>query len=361
MADSSALTSPPPGAPPTTSHTSASVQGPPATLPAVTTPEAASHSLKAQVSLHPLSPRADPFVPKGRSKEQRWTDASPSSSSGSASTQPSLSFKEALLSSSGTPSPPHPAAKQAAAPIKILLKNKPHPPRLVPVDLRGRCFNCFSRGHRAADCRKSPRCFKCRQLGHRSDWCPGVKVSSVWRRVTPSASEAGLPADFCSPVLLAEMALEPQVAAVPTSGGATEAPDKHRRRSVRKRRSSDHDKDDADNNPVPPANSGVEARGAVDAVPSRPWRIIDRSAKIARAKEELRNTLSVSLIGDPLAYPVDVLAVEIASRFELPAGSLEFHRLSPEDFLLVLPDEAAAIRVYNDGRPLQLPPISLHF
>jgi hypothetical protein len=74
------------------------------------------------------------------------------------------------------------------------------PRRLVPVDLRGRCFNCLGFSHRAAECCKPPRCFRCRLLGHRVAACPdscGSKPSvmfgpgkcSVWDRLGPRAPE----------------------------------------------------------------------------------------------------------------------------------------------------------------------------
>jgi hypothetical protein len=39
------------------------------------------------------------------------------------------------------------------------------PPRPVLADLRGRCFNCFSPSHRAADCGSLVRCFHAVCLG----------------------------------------------------------------------------------------------------------------------------------------------------------------------------------------------------
>ncbi|CAN6355827.1 unnamed protein product [Urochloa humidicola] len=53
-----------------------------------------------------------------------------------------------------------------------LRRQELRPCRPVPVDLRGKCFNCFSPSHRAASCRTRPRCFRCRALGHRSSGCP---------------------------------------------------------------------------------------------------------------------------------------------------------------------------------------------
>jgi hypothetical protein len=63
------------------------------------------------------------------------------------------------------------------------------PRRRVPADLHGKCFNCFSVSHTAAQCSQRPRCFRCQALGHRSYACPGAKLNPqrrlVWR---PAAS-----------------------------------------------------------------------------------------------------------------------------------------------------------------------------
>jgi hypothetical protein len=83
----------------------------------------------------------------------------------------------------------------------------------VPADLRGKCFNCFSTAHRAAECRSRSRCFVCRELGHRSYNCSGqgaianqaaLKSTRVWRRVSSIEHAPG-------------HRMEPQVAAAPAS------------------------------------------------------------------------------------------------------------------------------------------------
>jgi hypothetical protein len=57
----------------------------------------------------------------------------------------------------------------------------------------------------------------------------------------------------------------------------------------------------------------------------------------------------VSVVGNTVAPPVDILVTELARRYELLVESLEFHRL-------VLPDEAATMTVYNNGRPIRILP-----
>ncbi|KAK3145269.1 hypothetical protein QOZ80_4AG0326510 [Eleusine coracana subsp. coracana] len=90
----------------------------------------------------------------------------------------------------------------------------------------------------------------------------------------------------------------------------------------------------------------------------KPRRVIDQ---LEHAETELCKALTVSVVGDTTMLSVDVLAAELASRYELPTESFEFHRLSPDGLILVLPDEAAALRVYDNGRPLQVAPYTLHF
>jgi len=82
---------------------------------------------------------------------------------------------------------------------------------------------------------------------------------------------------------------------------------------------------------------------------------------MARAEDELCKALSVAIVGDLVSLSVDVLVDDLACCYELLVESLEFHHLSHDDGLLVLLDEPAAIRVYNVGRPLLLPPFTLYF
>lgn len=133
---------------------------------------------------------------------------------------------------------------------------------------------------------------------------------------------------------------------------------RHRRRVRKRRRVGDAGhgdggpsrSDDGDNGAPPQdvaANAGVQS--SATGVPSQHRRIIDRSARMARAEDELHRALFVSIAGGLANQLVDVLVDELARRYELPVGSLEFHRLSLDDFLLVLPDDATATWIYNEG------------
>jgi len=117
----------------------------------------------------------------------------------------------------------------------------------------------------------------------------------------------------------------------------------------------------AGNGQSPAATPTVPAPGAAGAgAVSRPRKIIDRSDRIARAEEELRCALSVLVVGDLSAGLVDGLAAELARRYDLPAGSMEIHHPRPNELLLVFATEEDVVRVYNEGRPIQLPQVTLH-
>lgn len=98
-------------------------------------------------------------------------------------------------------------SSQASAPTipRIILRSEVHrppPARQVPkaegwvrvepwaahnLRARGKCFNCFSSGHRAGQCRSRPRCFHCQAVVHRSYVCPDRSTKiPVWRRISPA-------------------------------------------------------------------------------------------------------------------------------------------------------------------------------
>jgi hypothetical protein len=72
-----------------------------------------------------------------------------------------------------------------------LARHPPWPaPKPVPVDLQGRCFNCFSADH----CSNRVRCFFCRRSGHRVSECPRRQMilvtpmrKLVWRPISKEA------------------------------------------------------------------------------------------------------------------------------------------------------------------------------
>lgn len=54
------------------------------------------------------------------------------------------------------------------------------------VDLRGKCYKCFSASHLVDSCRRPTRCFRCFKFGHQAARCSslpeagGRRCGSVW-------------------------------------------------------------------------------------------------------------------------------------------------------------------------------------
>jgi hypothetical protein len=196
-------------------------------------------------------PQGEPFSYQkrqgGRSKTQRWSDVS---SSGGSSRE-LCSYKDALVSGSRRlptliKAPSH-TTTSSRAPEAVKIKEKKQvggplvvqnllvgshqdelgwqvverrkktqhvhlPRRGSLVDLRGRCFNCFSSFHLAAVCRRPTRCFRCFEYGHQVSTCPmglvartkqfgGLKHIQkedripVWQRLTRMVGDAPLRKD----------------------------------------------------------------------------------------------------------------------------------------------------------------------
>ena len=62
----------------------------------------------------------------------------------------------------------------------------------------------------------------------------------------------------------------------------------------------------------------------------------------------------------PQLFRLMVWVAELARCHDLPASSMMMHRLSPNEFLLVLSNEDDAVCVYNKERPIQISQITLH-
>uniref|UniRef100_K3ZDB9 DUF4283 domain-containing protein n=1 Tax=Setaria italica TaxID=4555 RepID=K3ZDB9_SETIT len=274
----------------------------------------------------------------GRSKAQRWSDSFPAFGKSGSDFLPS--FKDILLAGA-----PRAAASQArgvashqvasaavssgaprAAPRIVLRdegrttrrvvhvleadgwtkvrrrdrrpsKRLERPRRPVPADLRGKCFNCFSPSHCAADCRLKTRCFRRRGLGYRSSAC---------LRQPPAPNS-------CRPRLLVW-----RLVSTPVAVSAS------------------------------PDNSPIEAQ---------PRRILDRSASISQRDDGL---IARALVVTVLNGSADSILTTIAGRFEIEVTLLALQRFGPARFLLILPTARVLERVYNGSRPIITSSIRLH-
>ncbi len=96
--------------------------------------------------------------------------------------KPRLTYKEAVLTPPLAPptSPPtgHPSQRPRSFHSDLSLPALP-PRFLLNPSLRGRCFRCFARGHRAAQCREPRRCLLCMRLGHQAARCESSRLPSA--------------------------------------------------------------------------------------------------------------------------------------------------------------------------------------
>ncbi|KAF8668847.1 hypothetical protein HU200_052049 [Digitaria exilis] len=374
-----ALVSPPPppclGAALPTSPTSAPTPGPAATSPFSPAPRSSPFPPASPVSATSVA---------GRSKTQRWChDSPPSGKSGGGAS----SFMEALLMGARPGAASQAAASvllpasaaspvsRAASPRIVLVGGDRRPrrapptpdpdgwskvmrhPRKVPrdgvfrschrvsVDLRGRCFNCFSTDHRAASCRSMTCCFWCRGLGHRTSGCtrqdglrPAAprRLHKVWRpKVDQAVKEVVKNAT-------AAVSIAPGVARQGSAGR------KRRRRSMRKR-GARHDKQDGLSGDEamygPPSMSSGDDQPP--AAGPRPRKILDRSAAISQREDGLTRALVVTVLS---GSHESILAC-VAGRFDVDPASMTVQHFGMARFLLTLPSVDLAVRVFDDGRP----------
>lgn len=373
-----------------------------------------------------IEPRYPAASLEGRSKFQRWSNESPVSSSSGGSQRAPRSFKEAVLLNVGSSSEvvkeadcgctadlsrvtARPCQEGDGWQVVGRRRARRTVPRLSPpVDLRGRCFNCFSPSHFAAACRRPTRCFGCRGLGHRALECPiksvekkavwkplkqqGVRVpvwqrlsgmhgprqpgraapdimrkGSVWQRITPSQPACGV-----EPVPPLPMASGSGLVAPPVHGSR-----RKRRRATRRPAlgtvspALQQMSSGSVSAEVPAHLSALEQRvpatheGLLDAcLPARSMRsscVLAFTTEMAREEAALRKALFVSVVGTrPEVQGVEVLE-EVALSFGIDVAAMAIHQAMPEDFLLFLPDEDTVSRVHGGGRLFRGPRFNLHF
>jgi hypothetical protein len=353
-----------------------------------------------------LSSLARPFVPAGRSKVQRWAEASPVSletvpadvSSEVAGPPVRRSIKEvALLPPPRVVRPvprwePHcPVIKVVARPLSPRRAPRPSPDaegwvevrprrhlrgplpprRSIPQDLRGRCFNCMAISHKAAECRCPVRCFACRSLGHRAASCPARldraplcrNSTSVWDRLGQLLVDAKpRSVKIWREVPSRGGMVEGAGAPVQAQGGA-----KRRRHRTRGRRSNPSllvpEPSVQDLQASMPAEDQAPLLSQVEDDASAPRGcVLERSVALDREEFRLqRCALFVVVTGSRPQVTLEVFAAEVAAGFGLNEGSFSVHRSSPEDFVLVLDSEHAANEVYNNGSVFNSPSGSFKF
>jgi hypothetical protein len=340
---------------------------PDASSPSSTSPTPETTQILAANHLSSSPASAGPSACDGRSKAQRWCDDSAAGAAGAtnvgaapadavpagagvvptvvgvASSQNRRSYRDALVSSH------RPVSRLAVESAgggwetvqsrrgRCLARRPPLPePRPVPVDLRGRCFNCFSADHRAARCSNRVRCFFCRRPGHRVSECPRRQTNLValqtnlaapvrrlvWRPISKEAPAAVTGADHAMAGAGADLAMAGGL----TLGGSDAAISGKRRtrRGQRRRRAGPGGGLGVD----PLLLSSGNLSSAAQDGPC-PVRFIGRSRMIDRAELELRHALIVSVVGQEGTGCATEVREALASRFDLDADALRLRRAAP--------------------------------
>lgn len=133
---------------------------------------------------HPSSKRHTPPLPFQPSIPSQSIDRA------RARVRPEFSYRDAILSPSGT----YPPRNTAFSPPSFAPRSSLplHPPKsLLNPSLRGRCFRCFERGHVAACCREPRRCLLCMRFGHPALRCrmrqaPHLRQAPRLRNLEPN-------------------------------------------------------------------------------------------------------------------------------------------------------------------------------
>ncbi|CAN6360594.1 unnamed protein product [Urochloa humidicola] len=391
---------PPPGAHLPTSLTPAPIPGPTATLKGAS---ACSPSPAPGTCTSPPSSPSPSAIASivGRSKAQRWCCESPPSgksgggaptfmevllscaqpatttASGTASQAPGVNQAASIVAGEGIPAVPHIVlreegrghVKTARRPLpdgllqvqsrrerKERQRLELRPRRTIPVDLRGKCFNCFSEDHRAMNCKSKPHCFHCRGVGHRIANCRGFStdlrhatsrpMQLVWR---PKPTQAGREVP---PAASSERSME--------LVGAQGRKKRHRTRRKRNGAGPNRLKDysgkeeDDDDNTDPVGFIGEESEVPLQ----RPKKILDRSTSISQREDDLARALVVFV----LSGSGDHILPSLTSRFEIEASSMTLQRFGKGRFLLILPNVKLVERVLNGSCPFtsMSPPLRLH-
>jgi hypothetical protein len=223
-------------------------------------------------------------------------------------------------------------------------------PRPVPVDLRGKCFNCFSSSHHVAACWSLVRCFSCRQSGHRALSCPSrrsslcpPRLARVWRPSVRGGASLPGRAQVWRPV-------SRESSSVATPLGAMEA---RTRRGQRRRKV-------AGDMQVDRVVSGQVASDSSPGGPARLVRFLRRSREVDQAEADLRRVLIVSVLGPGSSDCAAVVLEQLASRVSLEADALHLRRAASNSFLVFFPSEDLASRAFIGGQSLFVPPVRLH-
>jgi hypothetical protein len=180
------------------------------------------------------------------------------------------------------------------------------------------------------------------------------RKESVWKRI--SLLQSATRDDYHSPLLLA-------------LGSGEAAPPVHHRKRKRRREAVMQQLSPASvssKDPVAPTTSEEvtteEQKNDQQVRPMFPPScVLEFSAEMAREDVALRKALFVTIVGTrPEVLGAEIID-EVARSFDVEVGAMSIHQAMPEDFILFLPDERVASRVFNGGRIFRGPQFDLMF
>jgi hypothetical protein len=95
---------------------------------------------------------------------------------------------------------------------------------------------------------------------------------------------------------------------------------------------------------------------------ARPVCVLERARDLTLVENNLRRcALFVMVIGSRPPVSAELLAAEVAAEYDFDPASFSVHRSAPEDFIIIMQNEQAALRVFNNGAVLNSPSGSFKF
>jgi hypothetical protein len=235
------------------------------------------------------------------------------------------------------------------------------------VDLHGKCFNCLSSTHFVAECRHPTCCFHCRLLGHQARRCPSLlpveKGTSekpprvqggrvqVWQRLEPLVSSSVFNHRMSMWQRIGPQLPPSKISHSPAAEASLVESNVSSHSAKKKRRRAKRHREVSWQSTVPEgAATTLEPSPGVGTQSRMKTCVIEFSTAMAREEAALRRALFVSIVGSRPEISGAEVRDEVARAFGIDVISISIHQSLPEDFLLLLPDESLADRVFNGGK-----------
>ncbi|TVU15732.1 hypothetical protein EJB05_39270, partial [Eragrostis curvula] len=243
----------------------------------------------------------------------------------------------------------------------------------VPVDLVGKCFNCFLPNHVKADCPNPnrPRCFTYKREGHQAKDCP-----------EPRSSAAG-PGTGSRRTSLPQHRQQQDMTAVPIGRRSATEPSRHRQQAhgsghhpppartawVQKSslraplpeaassnggssQTGSHRGSPTPSPPPSPRSSPSSPAGGSDwGRPNVEIAVIPRSVAIAENERILKDALLAVVRGTRPHVSVRQATLHLEEDYQVPSDKFSVHQKGPGEFLILFKEKALCDRVLHASHP----------